>query len=109
HDTTTQFPRSVVKTARPQNEANNTNVNVARGLSRVDAREQVNHSTPRAAPNETLFLTGTYFGRLGNNMFIYAAVVGLARALKRVPIFKDGYLMSNILQISHVNRNIDTS
>ncbi|XP_055898913.1 galactoside alpha-(1,2)-fucosyltransferase 2-like [Biomphalaria glabrata] len=111
HDTTTQFPRSVVKTARPQNEANNTDVNVARGSSRVDAPEQVHHndSTPRAAPNETLFLTGTYFGRLGNNMFIYAAVVGLARALKRVPIFKDGYLMSNILQISHVNRNIDTS
>ncbi|KAK0042567.1 galactoside 2-alpha-L-fucosyltransferase 2 [Biomphalaria pfeifferi] len=55
-----------------------------------------------------LYLTTRFTGRLGNQMFIYATMVGLARAQNRVPIIKSGGDLVNTFQITNLNKDMNT-
>ncbi|KAH9513709.1 Galactoside 2-alpha-L-fucosyltransferase 1 [Bulinus truncatus] len=55
-----------------------------------------------------LYLTSNFMGRLGNQMFIYATLLGLARAHNRRAFVKDGGDLVNTFQISFLNKNINT-
>ncbi|KAH9513710.1 Galactoside 2-alpha-L-fucosyltransferase 1 [Bulinus truncatus] len=54
------------------------------------------------------YLTTRFMGRLGNQMFEYASLLGLARAQNRRPFVKDGGNLANIFQISLVNREVSS-
>ncbi|KAH9513717.1 vacuolar sorting protein VPS33/slp1 [Bulinus truncatus] len=66
----------------------------------------VSSSTQSDKP--VLHLTTRFLGRLGNQMFEYATMLGLARAQNRRPFVKDGGGLVNIFQISLVNKEISS-
>ncbi|KAH9513713.1 Galactoside 2-alpha-L-fucosyltransferase 2 [Bulinus truncatus] len=54
------------------------------------------------------YLTSRLIGRQGNQMFVYATLVGLARAQNRVPFVDDARDLMTMFRISHVKNYIDT-
>lgn len=52
--------------------------------------------------------SGGLRGRLGNHMFIYAALLGIARAQSRVPILEEGKSLAKVFRINHIEK-IDTT
>ncbi|KAK0042573.1 galactoside 2-alpha-L-fucosyltransferase 2-like isoform X2 [Biomphalaria pfeifferi] len=55
-----------------------------------------------------LYLTTRIMGRLGNQMFIYATMIGLATAQNRVPIIKSGEDLVKTFQITNLNEDMNT-
>ncbi|KAH9513718.1 hypothetical protein Btru_041921 [Bulinus truncatus] len=55
------------------------------------------------------YLTSRLIGRQGNQMFVYATLVGLARAQNRVPFVDDARDLMTMFRISHVKNYIDTT
>ncbi|XP_059144926.1 galactoside alpha-(1,2)-fucosyltransferase 2-like [Physella acuta] len=47
--------------------------------------------------------------RLGNQMFIYAAMLGIAKAQMRLPFVEDGKHLGQTFKLNYVNSNINTS
>nr|KAI8732617.1 galactoside 2-alpha-L-fucosyltransferase 1-like [Biomphalaria glabrata] len=60
-------------------------------------------------PNSTMYLTTLFSGRLGNHLFIYASLLGLARAQNRVPFISDRIGLGKDFQISFINPNISSN
>ncbi|KAH9513711.1 Galactoside 2-alpha-L-fucosyltransferase 1 [Bulinus truncatus] len=62
--------------------------------------------TPGDDVNSTLHVTVEFSGRLGNHLFIYATLLGVARAQNRRPFIRDGIDLGTAFQISFINPNI---
>ncbi|XP_059146492.1 galactoside alpha-(1,2)-fucosyltransferase 2-like [Physella acuta] len=43
-------------------------------------------------------------GRLGNHMFIYAALLGIARIQNRTPVLEEGKSLAKVFRINHIER-----
>ncbi|CAL1534421.1 unnamed protein product [Lymnaea stagnalis] len=56
-----------------------------------------------------LFMTAAFMGRLGNQLFIYASLLGIARAQNRTAFIRRGTDLEKAFQITHVNHNISTA
>ncbi|XP_059168890.1 galactoside alpha-(1,2)-fucosyltransferase 2-like [Physella acuta] len=48
--------------------------------------------------------SASLYGRLGNQMFMYASLVGIARIQNRIPCVDDGRLITNAFNISFIHR-----
>ncbi|XP_059146562.1 galactoside alpha-(1,2)-fucosyltransferase 2-like [Physella acuta] len=55
-------------------------------------------------PLYVVALEETLVGRLGNQMFIYAAMLGIARTQNRIPLIVDGTLLEKAFQLNHIGR-----
>ncbi|CAL1534418.1 unnamed protein product [Lymnaea stagnalis] len=58
---------------------------------------------------QPLYVTSAFTGRLGNQMFIYAALIGIARAQNRTVFIKSGTDLEATFQITHLNDSIDST
>uniref|UniRef100_A0A2C9KQS9 L-Fucosyltransferase n=1 Tax=Biomphalaria glabrata TaxID=6526 RepID=A0A2C9KQS9_BIOGL len=85
---------------------NNSLANESSSSTRTTTAQQ--SATSRAIATK-LYLTTWFMGRLGNQMFIYASMVGLARAQNRVPVINSGGDLVNTFQITNLNENINTN
>ncbi|KAI8776494.1 galactoside 2-alpha-L-fucosyltransferase 2 [Biomphalaria glabrata] len=65
-------------------------------------------STKEAPVENVLYLTTNFKGRLGNQLFIYASLVGIARANRRVPFVRNGGDLSSLFKMTHLKANIDS-
>ncbi|KAH9508235.1 Galactoside 2-alpha-L-fucosyltransferase 1 [Bulinus truncatus] len=80
------------------------NENVTSNISVTNPKSQT--TQPVTPP---LYLTATIKGRLGNQMFIYATILGLARAQNRKLFLKDGQDLITTFQVSFINNGISNS
>ncbi|XP_059146559.1 galactoside alpha-(1,2)-fucosyltransferase 1-like [Physella acuta] len=55
-------------------------------------------------PLYVVALEETLVGRLGNQMFIYAAMLGIAMTQNRIPLIVDGTLLEKAFQLNHIGR-----
>ncbi|CAL1534426.1 unnamed protein product [Lymnaea stagnalis] len=55
-----------------------------------------------------LYITTSFRGRLGNQMCMYAALLGIAKANDRRPFIRSGTLLDGNFAITHVTNNIST-
>ncbi|KAI8776503.1 galactoside 2-alpha-L-fucosyltransferase 1, partial [Biomphalaria glabrata] len=60
-------------------------------------------------PNSTMYLTTLFSGRFGNHLFIYATLLGVARAQNRVPFISDRIGLGKDFQISFNKPNISSN
>ncbi|CAL1530273.1 unnamed protein product, partial [Lymnaea stagnalis] len=56
-----------------------------------------------------LYMTAVFMGRLGNQLFIYASLLGIARAQNRTAFIRIGTDLEKAFQITHVNPNISAA
>ncbi|KAI8776505.1 galactoside 2-alpha-L-fucosyltransferase 1 [Biomphalaria glabrata] len=56
-----------------------------------------------------LYLSTSFTGRIGNQMFIYATMVGLARAQNRMPFINTGGDLLTIFPITNIRTDINTT
>ncbi|KAH9508237.1 Galactoside 2-alpha-L-fucosyltransferase 2 [Bulinus truncatus] len=77
------------------------NENITSNISVTTPKSQT--TQPVTAP---LYLTAEMMGRLGNQMFIYANLLGLAIAQNRRPFLRDGQDLVTTFQVSYINGGI---
>ncbi|CAL1547524.1 unnamed protein product [Lymnaea stagnalis] len=54
-------------------------------------------------------MTAPFKGRIGNQMFIYATLLGLASSQNRTAFTRSGTILENAFEITHVNNTISTA
>nr|KAI8732632.1 galactoside 2-alpha-L-fucosyltransferase 1-like isoform X2 [Biomphalaria glabrata] len=65
-------------------------------------------ATLGSASNSSMYLTTVFTGRLGNHLFIYAMLLGVARSQDRVPFISDGIDIGQDFQISFIQPHINS-
>ncbi|XP_055871046.1 galactoside alpha-(1,2)-fucosyltransferase 2-like [Biomphalaria glabrata] len=86
----------------------NQTISLAIESSSTTTTTTTQQSTTSQANVSALYLTTRFMGRLGNQMFIYATMVGLARAQNRVPVLKSGGDLVTTFQITNLNKDMNT-
>ncbi|CAL1534425.1 unnamed protein product [Lymnaea stagnalis] len=72
-------------------------------MSALTTLNSIDESQANTGP---FYLTTIFQSRLGNHLFIYASLLGLARAQNRTPFIPSGTYLDNVFQISHVDDSI---
>ncbi|CAL1534427.1 unnamed protein product [Lymnaea stagnalis] len=54
-------------------------------------------------------MTATFFGGQGNQLFVYASLLGIAKAHNRTAFIRRGTILERVFEITHVNNNISTN
>ncbi|KAH9513719.1 hypothetical protein Btru_041922 [Bulinus truncatus] len=91
---------------QPLVDANGTAAGGGANATAAELARVVSDNSTAAMP---IFVTASLHGRLGNQMFIYASLIGIARAQDRVYFVHNRTLLGSLFKVHYVRSDVNTS